>query len=154
KTSCNWATTGPVTSTKTSWKRPSLKWSSMPAAPTQPVLQSTISSFRSETPSAAFASALVALLTRKASARSAVRTDAVSSRSAPALSGDAPTAVLLTAVVDVREPQRDRTQNDERSHEAPRRPGPAEEQEEDRPDDNRAHADAEQAEPESATQLH
>src|SRR5436190_2129250 len=99
-------------------------------------------------------SPVAALLTGNARARSARRTGCASRRSARALSGDAATAVLLTTVVDVREPQRDRAQDDEGSHEAPRRPGPPEEQEQDRAGDDRADADAEQAEPESATQLH
>ena len=46
KVSCNWATTGPATRTNRSWKRPSSKWSSIPAPPTQPILPSTTITLR------------------------------------------------------------------------------------------------------------
>src|SRR5689334_16849805 len=66
---------------------------------------------KNETPSTK-TSALAALLTGNASARSAGRTGSASRRSARALGGETPAAVLLTAVVDVGEAQSDGAQHD------------------------------------------
>jgi hypothetical protein len=45
-TSCSCETTGPVARRKRSWNRPSWKWSSIPAPPTQPTRPSTTSVLR------------------------------------------------------------------------------------------------------------
>src|SRR3954447_23250139 len=76
------------------------------------------------------------------------------SSAARALRGETPAAVLLTAVVDVGEADRDRAEHDKRAEEAKGRPGPAKDQEQDRADDDGADADAEQPKPEPRTQLH